>query len=121
MLVLQAKSLVPGPVTDALEKPLMAHLRKTYGKTVHTWQIDIHPKYPFGAPQLMGSINGDNQLDMEKLRMRDEEMGIDSMKKREYRREAFKDDKFEVDKAVDSWTEGKTPQLVYQEVDVKKA
>lgn len=47
--------LVTGPATDIAEQPAMLELQKTYGKTIHTWAIDIHPDLPLGPPSLMMS------------------------------------------------------------------
>lgn len=34
----------------------------TYGKTIHTWQVDRGDTLPLGAPQLMMSPTADGQV-----------------------------------------------------------
>ncbi|GJJ12047.1 hypothetical protein Clacol_006288 [Clathrus columnatus] len=50
-------------VTDYAEQPAMLSLQRTYGKTIHTWQVDIHPHLPLGPPTLMMSYTNDRQLE----------------------------------------------------------
>lgn len=38
---------------DLAERPVLQDLRKTFGKTIHTWQYDVHPELPLGPPQMM--------------------------------------------------------------------
>ncbi|KIJ23991.1 hypothetical protein M422DRAFT_213059 [Sphaerobolus stellatus SS14] len=63
LLRLNLKSGVPGKVSDIAEQPAMLVLQKTYGKTIHTWQFDIHPDFPLGPPTLMMSYTSDSQLE----------------------------------------------------------
>jgi len=48
------------PVT--VENAVMTKLVNSYGKTIHTWQVDRGDKLPLGPPQLMMSFTGPNQL-----------------------------------------------------------
>eukprot|EP00882_Tetradesmus_deserticola_P003087 GHRQ01003276.1.p1 GENE.GHRQ01003276.1~~GHRQ01003276.1.p1 ORF type:complete len:263 (+),score=96.94 GHRQ01003276.1:80-868(+) len=50
----------------------------TYGKTFHTWQVDLGHPLPYGPPQLMMSFTGDGQLDPALQQQRDEMHGISS-------------------------------------------
>ena len=51
--------LVAPLVPDALEHQVMQKLVSTYGKTIHTWQVDKH-SLPLGAPSLMFSNTDDS-------------------------------------------------------------
>lgn len=63
LLKLSVKDIVPDKVSDYAEQPAMITLHKTYGKTIHTWQVDISPTLPLGPPTLMVSYTGDSQLE----------------------------------------------------------
>jgi len=63
LLQMTLKSGVPGKVSDYAEQPAMLALQKTYGKTIHTWQVDIHPDFPLGPPTLMMAYTGNKQLE----------------------------------------------------------
>ncbi|CDO69544.1 hypothetical protein BN946_scf184785.g49 [Trametes cinnabarina] len=87
LLQLATKSLVPGAAADAAEQPAMLELQKTYGKTIHTWAIDISPELPLGPPNLMVSYTADGQGPPEEMvRKRDEEWGQDTATKKELRK-----------------------------------
>lgn len=49
---------VPGPV----QRMDLNKVVKTYGKTVHFWQVDKGHPLPFGLPQVMMALTGDGQL-----------------------------------------------------------
>lgn len=61
-LTIVAKSLVPEAAVLQAEQPAMLNLRKTYGKTIHTWQYDIHPHLPLGPPSLMMALNSHEEM-----------------------------------------------------------
>ncbi|KAF8522188.1 DUF1264-domain-containing protein [Hysterangium stoloniferum] len=63
MLKLSVKDIVPEKVSDYAEQPAMVVLHKSYGKAIHTWQIDISPTLPLGPPALMMSYTGDSQVE----------------------------------------------------------
>ncbi|EJF65924.1 hypothetical protein DICSQDRAFT_143283 [Dichomitus squalens LYAD-421 SS1] len=87
LLQLAPKSFVPGAAIDLAEQPAMIQLQKTYGKTIHTWQYDIHPDLPLGPPTLMTSYTRDGQGPPEDMvKKRDEETGQDTSVKKEVRK-----------------------------------
>ncbi|EJD06856.1 embryo-specific protein [Fomitiporia mediterranea MF3/22] len=86
MLQLMRNDLPPGPVNDKAEQSTMLALHTTYGKTIHTWAIDIYPDLPLGAPQLMMSYTGDGQLDPKWLKARDDKYGMPTEEKRKLRK-----------------------------------
>ncbi|KAK8493017.1 hypothetical protein V6N13_060511 [Hibiscus sabdariffa] len=49
---------VPGPV----ERKDLDKICKTYGKTIHFWQVDKGDNLPLGLPQLMFALTRDGQL-----------------------------------------------------------
>jgi len=53
MLTVVSKKGVPAAAIDVAERPVLQDLRKTFGKTCHTWQYDVHPDLPLGPPQMM--------------------------------------------------------------------
>ncbi|MBA0731529.1 hypothetical protein Golax_022662 [Gossypium laxum] len=55
---------VPGPI----ERQDLEKVCKTYGKTIHFWQIDKGDNLPLGLPQLMMTLTRDGQLDDELAR-----------------------------------------------------
>jgi len=72
------------------EQPAMLELQTTYGKTVHTWQPDIHPDLPLGAPNLMMSFTAPTPtspsgINPTLLQARDAKLGISTDAKRELR------------------------------------
>ncbi|OCF37409.1 hypothetical protein I316_00530 [Kwoniella heveanensis BCC8398] len=113
MLMLGTKSLVPNAMTDVAERPAMLELHRTYGKTTHTWQYDIHPDLPLGPPQVMMAYTEDSQVDKALLTERDRELGVDTVAKREVRLGYLKKDDLDRPPAegADQWTKGRFGQL----------
>ena len=76
-----------GIATDVAEQPAIIELHKTYGKTIHTWAIDLSPELPLGPPSLMMAYTADGQgPPPEMIRKRDTESGQDTAAKREVRK-----------------------------------
>jgi hypothetical protein len=63
----------------------MLHLHKTYGKTIHTWAIDISPDLPLGPPNLMVSYTAAGQADPAMVKARDERLGVSTEDKKKLR------------------------------------
>lgn len=142
MLVLGTKSLVPSmshsilillavfdhkaftnnvptdAVSDIAERPAMLELHRTYGKTTHTWQFDVHPDLPLGPPQLMMAYTDDSQVDRQALKERDEALGVSTEAKREVRKGYLKKEDLDrplAEGADCCWEEGKLGQWEYVE------
>ncbi len=65
----------------------MLELQKTYGKTIHTWAIDVSPDLPLGPPNLMMSYTADGQGPPSALvRSRDAASGQETAAKKEVRK-----------------------------------
>ncbi|EMD38393.1 hypothetical protein CERSUDRAFT_24526, partial [Gelatoporia subvermispora B] len=87
LLQLQTKGAVPLAATDMAEQPAMLELQKTYGKTIHTWAIDVSPDLPLGPPSLMMSYTDDSQLPSpDVIKERDDKCGMNTQHKRELRK-----------------------------------
>ncbi|SCV68742.1 BQ2448_863 [Microbotryum intermedium] len=105
---------------DRAEEPIMTQLYKTYGKTIHTWQPDIHPDLPIGPPELMMSYTADGQIPTNVVLSRDERCKIDTIEKRKYPSK-YLDPNFQTNPKADQFeTTGKAVQFVPQEVEVKR-
>ncbi|CAD6572703.1 MAG: hypothetical protein CYPHOPRED_004923 [Cyphobasidiales sp. Tagirdzhanova-0007] len=70
-LAVVQKTGVPRAVIDMAERPVLQDLRRTFGKTVHTWQVDKHPDLPLGPPSFMMSMTKEGQVDEKLLAERD--------------------------------------------------
>lgn len=67
---------------NSAEQPAILQLQQTYGKTIHTWQIDVNSELPLGPPQLMMSFTEPGQADPEIVRNRDVRLGMSTEDKR---------------------------------------
>ncbi|VDB84576.1 unnamed protein product [Peniophora sp. CBMAI 1063] len=118
MLQLQLKGAIPSIASDAAEQPAMLELQKTYGKTIHTWQFDVHPDLPLGPPALMMSYTSDDQVPYDLVRERDERYGVNTEEKRKLRKGYLPE--YETVKGADEWeTEKKAIMLQAVDVSVK--
>lgn len=71
---------------EKLETEAMKEVVGLYGKTWHTWQVDIHEDIPMGVPKLMGSLTEYEQIDIDKaLADRNRRFDVDHVHKREVR------------------------------------
>lgn len=50
---------------ERLETEAMSEVVGLYGKTWHTWQVDVDEDLPMGVPRLMGSLTEYGQIDMD--------------------------------------------------------
>jgi hypothetical protein len=113
------KSAVPGFVSDTAEQPAMLELQKTYGKTIHTWAVDISPDLPLGPPNLMMSYTQDGQIDPSMVEARDQRLGISTEDKKALRKTYLP--RYEKNVGADEWEKtGKGVGLVVEEVDIAK-
>ncbi|GAA98192.1 uncharacterized protein L969DRAFT_93200 [Mixia osmundae IAM 14324] len=85
MLVVASKKDQEGPINATVEKTVMVALHETFGKTIHTWQIDRHPHLPLGPPVIMMAFTEDGQVDPDKLAARDKALGISTEDKKKER------------------------------------
>ena len=73
MLTVVSKRGVPKAAMDAAERPILQDIRRTYGKTCHTWQVDRDDckDLPLGPPQMMMAFTSHEQIDESRLAERD--------------------------------------------------
>ncbi|KAH9842577.1 DUF1264-domain-containing protein [Rhodofomes roseus] len=119
LLQMHARAPLNGAVTDLAEQPAILEIQRTYGKTIHTWQVDAHPDLPLGPPQLMVSYTADGQgPPPEMVKARDERSGMDTARKRELRKGYLPP--YEKREEADAWEETKKG-IVFEakEVDYK--
>lgn len=105
----------PG-VPEIAEHAYFEDLVKTYGKTFHTWQYDVH-EFPYGAPQLMMGFTEDGQVREDLLRSRDREVGASTERNRERRGDIPVP---EVAQDANAWESGRVMQTALQERTVRR-
>ncbi|KAI4334864.1 hypothetical protein L6164_013572 [Bauhinia variegata] len=74
-------------VPAVIENRDMEKVCKTYGKTYHTWQVDIGDSLPLGLPQLMMAFTRDGQIYENLVKDCEERFGVnieEHRKKRAY-------------------------------------
>ena len=80
----------------------MLELQQTYGKTIHTWAIDVSPELPLGPPNLMMAYTADGQgPPAEMIKSRDAASGQNTSVKREVRKGYLSP--YEKAKGADEW------------------
>lgn len=77
--------LIAPRMADADEHGVMSKLVNTYGKTVHTWQVDRGDKLPVGTPTLMMGFTKDGQVKPELVKLRDEQCKVSTDAKKKSR------------------------------------
>jgi len=104
--------VTPGLPNDE-ENKVMCHVMDTYGKTIHTWQVDRGDSLPIGPPQLMMAVTQDGQLNKDILLQRDKKFNISTEEKKSSRKDLPTP---EVNPHADAWQNGETYQLVFQKL-----
>lgn len=91
------------------ELALMKTLANTYGKTWHTWHLELPDNsLPLGIPALMMGFTEDGQANAEMVESRDKHFGISSEEKVKNRADIAKPD---VLPGADAWEKGEVVQL----------
>ncbi|KAH9951218.1 DUF1264-domain-containing protein [Amylocystis lapponica] len=118
-LQIQVKNTVPDFITDTAEQPAILELHSTYGKTIHTWAVDLHPDLPLGPPNLMVSYTGDDQGPPKELvQERDDRLGMSTERKRNLRAGYLPP--YEKQADADQWEQtGKALVFETTETDIK--
>ncbi|XP_008775836.1 oil body-associated protein 1A-like [Phoenix dactylifera] len=75
---------MPG-VPGAVERRNLEKLSKTYGKTIHFWQVDLGDALPLGLPNLMMALTRDGQLDDKLAQDVENRYGVSFTKERDNR------------------------------------
>lgn len=105
----------PG-VPELAEHAYFEDLVKTYGKTFHTWQYDVHD-FPYGIPRLMMAFTEDGQANEDLLAQRDRRVGVSTSENRRNREDIAWP---EVVAGANSWESGRIVQLTTQDRDVSR-
>jgi hypothetical protein len=105
-------------IPAAVEHTAMATLATTYGKTWHTWQIDVHSSLPLGIPQLMMGFTQDGQLKPEMVADRDKRLGVSTADVKTSRKDLAASAP-PVQPGADGWTGGGSRQLTLQDMPLK--
>lgn len=108
--VLSGQLTAPG-IPEPAEHELMEKLVSTYGKTIHTWQVDRGDSLPLGIPQVMMGFTADGQINSAMLADRDRRFGISTDAKRKDRADIPAP---ELLPGVNAWKDGKVAQLKVQ-------
>ncbi|KAL3734256.1 hypothetical protein ACJRO7_023582 [Eucalyptus globulus] len=72
---------IPGPI----ERQDLGKVCKTYGKTIHFWQVDRGDSLPLGLPQIMMALTRDGQLKEDLAQDVEKRFGVSFRKERENR------------------------------------
>eukprot|EP01133_Synstelium_polycarpum_P007718 gene7718-9039_t len=116
LLALNFKSMVPNALENRSEMPLMKKLVNTYGKSWQLWPTDASgncsSQVPMGPPQLLMAFTGIGQVRSQLVEARDKQMGINTDKKREERREIIGHN---IAEGADHWTKGKAWNIYDQQ------
>lgn len=106
-------SLAAPGLPQAAEKELMENLVTTYGKTIHTWQIDRGDTLPLGAPQIMMGFTADGQANPQLVQDRDRRMDISTDGNRKNRESIPMPN---VQPGANAWEQGQAMQLHLQQL-----
>jgi len=106
--------IAPG-VTETAEYAVMKDFVTTYGKTWHTWQIDRHPGFPTGIPQLMMGFTEAGQVTQQLVEDRDARFGTSQQTIKTNRDGILWPN---LDPGANAWQQGTTVQLFLQEIPV---
>jgi len=105
-------------IPQVAEKEVMKELICTYGKTIHLWQIDKGDKIPLGPPQVMMAFTSDNQVNLDLLKLKDQQDGSNYEDKKRERADIPEP---ALDPRADGWEKtGKAIQLDVKEVQMKQ-
>jgi hypothetical protein len=108
--------LIATGVAPTAENDFMKDVVTTYGKTWHPWQIDRHPGFPTGIPQLRIGFTADGQVKRQLVEDRDKRFGTSTqMLKRDRGDIPWPD----IVSGANAWQSGTTVQLVLREIPVK--
>jgi len=104
-------------IPQIAEKEVMKELIRTYGKTIHLWQVDKGDKIPMGSPQIMMAFTNDSQINWDLVKKKDEEDGTNF---EERRKERVDIEEPALDSRSDGWSKtGKAIQIEVKEFNMK--
>jgi hypothetical protein len=74
----QSGTLIAPGLPLVAENEVMREYVSTYGKTIHTWQVDRGDQLPLGPPQLMMSFTPEYDVKHDLVFLRDQKYKIDT-------------------------------------------
>lgn len=107
--------IAPG-LPEAAEHAAMEKLVSTYGKTIHTWQVDRKDPLPMGTPRIMMAFTADGQIREELVAERDRRFGISTAERRRNREDIPAPTPIP---GANSWETGVVPRLELTVEDAK--
>jgi len=111
VLVQMHKQGTAGLVPEAEERGMIAAVHQTFGKVIHTWNIDVHPDLPLGPPTLMMSYTKPEMVNWDAIAKRDASQGV-STEERRAKRAEYLPSSYPKNPAADAWmTTGKQVQV----------
>ncbi|KNZ62960.1 uncharacterized protein VP01_1201g4 [Puccinia sorghi] len=99
---------IEGPVPENKERDMMSVIHQTFGKVIHTWNIDQHPALPLGPPSLMMSYTKPEMVDWEKVKRRDAEQKVNTQERSKIR-STYLDLNYPKNMDADSWMQSAKP------------
>lgn len=93
---------IEGPVPEEQERSMMSLIHKTFGKVIHTWNIDQHPHLPLGPPSLMMSYTKPEMLDRDLIKKRDLERNVNTQERSKIR-STYLDLNYPRNEEADQW------------------
>ncbi|POW21025.1 hypothetical protein PSHT_02939 [Puccinia striiformis] len=102
VLIQMHASGIEGRVPENKEREMMTGIHKTFGKVIHTWNVDQNPDLPLGAPSLMMSYTNPEMVDWELVKKRDQEYDVNTIE-RSKARSTYLDLKYPKNEEADQW------------------
>ncbi|KNF04146.1 hypothetical protein PSTG_02849 [Puccinia striiformis f. sp. tritici PST-78] len=102
VLIQMHASGIEGRVPENKEREMMTGIRKTFGKVIHTWNVDQNPDLPLGAPSLMMSYTNPEMVDWELVKKRDQEYDVNTIERSKVR-STYLDLEYPKNEEADQW------------------
>lgn len=106
--------LVAPRIPQIAETEVMKSLLNSYGKTIHTWQVDRGDRLPLGPPQLMMAFTQDGQVKKGLTESRDKLLGISTQDVIKSRQSLVPEP---VHSNANAWMKGETHQLIFKRLE----
>ncbi|WAR61307.1 hypothetical protein PtB15_13B563 [Puccinia triticina] len=108
VLIQMHASGIEGQVPENKERDMMSTIHKTFGKVIHTWNIDQNPELPLGPPSLMMSYTKPDMVDWDQVKRRDREQNVNTQERSKIR-STYLDMDYTKNKDADQWMRGGKP------------
>ncbi|KAG0140487.1 hypothetical protein CROQUDRAFT_665106 [Cronartium quercuum f. sp. fusiforme G11] len=74
-----------GVVAEPDEREMMMAIHQTFGKVIHTWNVDQNPELPLGPPSLMMSYTKPEMVNWDQVKERDLEQDVNTAERSKIR------------------------------------